>query len=157
MNIKPEVENFLGGKRALVDAITRKFRSGAPARAVARSIPTAAFSRDQVTQYLAAVALNDKAAKALREAELDSAVDVRATGIDAPREARLNIAADPAETPDYATLPTRIRTALRDFHITLDVTSDFPRGEDDKITDELVDEILLDGEPVQLVKLKPRT
>ncbi|MFJ6730544.1 hypothetical protein ACIQPQ_37240 [Streptomyces sp. NPDC091281] len=76
------------------------------------------------------------------------------TGIDAPREARLTIAADPAETPDYATLPSRIRAALRDFHLTLGLTQ---VGEHDEITDGLIDELLLDGEPVRLVKLQPRT
>ncbi|MFJ8663508.1 hypothetical protein [Streptomyces sp. NPDC093795] len=78
-----------------------------------------AFSRDQVTQYLSAVALADKARKALAETGLTFAADVSVSGIDAPREARLIPAADPAETPDYPSLHTRIRDALRDFHITL--------------------------------------
>jgi hypothetical protein len=60
------------------------------------------------------------------------------------------------ETPDYADLASRIRTAFREFHLTLDVTKDFPRGEDDEITDAFLDEVLLDGEPVQLVKATPR-
>ncbi|MFI8943145.1 hypothetical protein [Streptomyces syringium] len=151
MDIKTELDNFLGAKRALVDAITREFRAGKPAKAIARTV-VAAFSRDQVTQYLGAVALHDTARKALREAGLEL-VDVRVTGIDAPREAHLAIAADPAETPGYAGLPSRIRAALHDFHITLDL----PRGEHDEITDDLIDGFLLDGEPVRLIKLKPRT
>jgi hypothetical protein len=152
MDIRTELDNFLGEKRALVDAITREFRGGTPAKAIARSVG-AAFSRDQVTQYLAAIALHDTARKALREAGLELA-DVGVTGIDAPREARLTIAADRAETPDYATLPSRIRAALRDFHVTLDLPQ---VGEHDEITDDLIDEFLLDGEPVRLVKLQPRT
>ncbi|MGW1155993.1 hypothetical protein ACWD45_32520 [Streptomyces rubiginosohelvolus] len=151
MDIRTELDNFLGEKRALVDAITREFRSGTAAKAIARSV-SPAFSRDQVTQYLAAVALHDSARTALQEAELEL-VEVRVTGIDAPREALLTVVADRAETPDYEDLPSRIRSALRDFHITLDL----PQGEHDEITDDLVDTFLLDGDTVRLVKLKPRT
>ncbi|MCX5374920.1 hypothetical protein [Streptomyces sp. NBC_00091] len=64
---------------------------------IARTV-AAAFGRDQVTQYLAAITLNDTARKALQEAGLEL-VDVRVTNIDAPREAHLTIAAAPAETP----------------------------------------------------------
>ncbi|KNE83301.1 hypothetical protein AB0B04_19040 [Streptomyces xinghaiensis] len=151
MDIRTEVENFLGEKHALVDAITREFRAGTAAKAIARTVAPA-FSRDQVTQYLAAIALHDAARKALRESGLELA-EVSVTGIDAPREAHLRIAADPAETSDYVALPNRIRAALRDSLITLSL----PHGEHDEITDELIDELLLDGEPVRLVKLKPRT
>ena len=151
MDIRTELGNFLGEKRALIDAITREFRAGTPAKAIAREV-TSAFSRDQVTQYLAAVALHDTARKALREAGLEL-VDVSVTGIDAPREARLTLAADPAVTDDYEGFASRIRAALRDFHITLDL----PQGEHDEVTDDLIDRHLLDGEPVRLIKLKPRT
>ncbi|CAM5245062.1 hypothetical protein SCYAM73S_06924 [Streptomyces cyaneofuscatus] len=48
MDIKTELDNFLGKKRALVDAITREFRSGTPAKAIARTV-SPAFSRDQAT------------------------------------------------------------------------------------------------------------
>ncbi|MHA4816078.1 hypothetical protein ACXZ65_17175 [Streptomyces aculeolatus] len=154
--LRTEVDNFLGSKRTLIDALTRQFRDGAPAKALARAV-TPAFSRDQVTQYLSAVALHDAARKALAETGLDAAAEVRVTGIDAPREARLNIFADPAETQDYSDLPQQIRAALRDFHLTLDVTQDFPLGEDPRITEALVDEVLLDGEPARLVKATPRT
>ncbi|MFF0105031.1 hypothetical protein [Streptomyces hirsutus] len=65
----------------------------------------------------------------------------------------MTIAGDPAETPDYGSLPNRIRAALRDFHVTLDL----PQGEHDDLTDDLIDRLLLDGEPVRLIKLKPRT
>ncbi|MGW0876571.1 hypothetical protein ACWD3J_39940 [Streptomyces sp. NPDC002755] len=150
-DIKPELDNYLGAKRALVDTMARAFRSGSSAMAVWRSV-TPAFSRDQVKEYLAAVALLDAARKALKEAGLAGDVDVSVTGIDTPREARLVIAAEPAEVPDYLGLASRIRSALRDFHITLDL----PQGEHDEITDSLVDELLLDGSPVCLVKLKPR-
>ncbi|MFF1378700.1 hypothetical protein [Streptomyces sp. NPDC058308] len=156
MDIEVELKNYLGEKRALIDAITREFRNGVPAKTIALSVGRA-FSRDQVTQYLSAVALHDSARKALQEADLTHAFDVRVTGMDAPREARVQIAADPAETLDYADLPARIRKAFRDFHLTLDITKDYPRGEDDRITDALLDEVLLDGEPVRLVKATPRT
>ncbi|MEV6680638.1 hypothetical protein AB0N09_27810 [Streptomyces erythrochromogenes] len=112
-----------------------------------------AFSRDQVKEYLAAVALADSARKALGEAGLADDVDVSMTGIDAPREARLVIAAEPAEVADYRALAERIRSALRDFHITLACS----QGEDAEATEALVNELLLDGEPVRLTKLKPRT
>ncbi|GGV50611.1 hypothetical protein [Streptomyces spectabilis] len=156
MDIEVELENYLGEKRALIDAITREFRDGTPAKAIAVRV-AGAFSRDQVTQYLSAVALHDSARKALQEADLAHAFDVRVTGIDAPREARIQVAADLAETPDYADLASRARAAFRDFHLTLDVTKDLPRGEDDRITDAFLDEMLLDGEPVRLVKATPRT
>ncbi|MGW5398076.1 hypothetical protein [Streptomyces sp. NPDC003952] len=154
MGIRIELDNFLGQKRALVDAITREFRAGTPAKEVAR-MAAPAFSRDQVTQYLSAVALADKARKALEEADLAFAADVSVAGIDAPREARLTPAADPEETPDYLSLPARIRDALSDFHITLGLLQ---TGEHDEDTsDAEIDEFFLDGEPVRLIKLKPRT
>lgn len=87
------------------------------------------------------------------KAGLSSSVDVSLTRIDAPCEARVIIAADPEEIPDYSALPSRVRAALRDFHITLDL----PQGEHDEITDNLIDELLLDGEPVRLARLKPQT
>ena len=155
VDIRTELGNFLGEKRALVDAITREFRAGTPAKAIARQV-AAAFSRDQVTQYLAAVALQDAARKALREAGLDGAAGVTVTGIDPPREAHLAIGADPSEVPGYADLPARIRAALRDFHITLDLPQ-AGMAEHDAVTDELIDRLLLDGEQVRLVKLRPRT
>ncbi len=155
VDIRTELGNFLGEKRALVDAITREFRAGTPAKAIARQV-AAAFSRDQVTQYLATVALQDAARKALREAGLDGAAGVTVTGIDPPREAHLAIGADPSEVPGYADLPARIRAALRDFHITLDLPQ-ADRAEHDPVTDELIDRLLLDGEQVRLVKLRPRT
>lgn len=98
MDIRTELDNFLGEKRALVDAIAREFRAGTPAKEIARTVAPA-FSRDQVTQYLSAVALADKARKALDEAGLAFAADVLVSGIDTPREARLIPAADPEETP----------------------------------------------------------
>lgn len=155
MDIRTELGNFLGEKRALVDAITREFRDGTPAKALAREVAVA-FSRDQVTQYLAAVALQDTASKALREAGLDGAVGVTVTGIDPPREAHLAIGADPSEVPGYADLPIQIRAALRQFHITLDLPQ-ADRAEHDAVTDELIDKLLLDGEQVRLIKLRPRT
>jgi hypothetical protein len=155
VDISTELANFLGEKRALVDAITREFRRGAPAKAIAREV-AAAFSRDQVTQYLAAVALHDAARKALSEAGLDGAAGVSVTGIDPPREAQLAIAADPSEVPGYPDLPARIRAALLDFFITLDLPQ-ADRAEHDAVTGELVDLLLLAGEPVRLIKLKPRT
>ncbi|WP_157756086.1 hypothetical protein [Nocardiopsis dassonvillei] len=63
------------------------------------------------------------------------------TGIDAPRQALLAPAADPAETPGVSGLPGRVREALRDHHLTLPDTS----GEH---ASAAVDAILLDGEPV---------
>ncbi|MGZ2361486.1 hypothetical protein LRE75_33210 [Streptomyces sp. 372A] len=154
MDIRIELDNFLGEKRALVDAITREFRDGTPAKEIARMVAPA-FSRDQVTQYLSAVALADKARKALEEAGLSFAAGVSVSGIDAPREVRLTPAADPAETPDYPSLPTRIRGALRDFQITLDLLQATKHDED--ASDTEIDEFFLDGQPVRLIKLKPRT
>ncbi|MFF2226925.1 hypothetical protein ACFVV7_26825 [Streptomyces globisporus] len=154
MDIRTEVDNFLGEKRALVDAMVRAFRGGTPAKEVARSV-AAAFSRDQVTQYLSAISLHDAARKALLEADLTFAADVFVTGIDAPREARLIIAADPQETAGFASLPTRVREAFRDYHITLGLPQD---GEhEDDITDADIDQFFLDAQPVRLVKLRPRT
>ncbi|WP_159945446.1 MULTISPECIES: hypothetical protein [unclassified Nocardiopsis] len=151
-DIKPDLDNYLGARSTLIDTMTRAFRNGAPAMQVWRSVAPA-FSRDQVKQYLASVALHDAAHKASKQAGLGPSVAVSLTGIDAPREAHLSIAADPEETPGDSALAQRIRGALRDFHITLDL----PQGEHDEITDSLVDELLLDGEPVRLIKLKPLT
>lgn len=149
MDIRAEVDNFLGEKRLLVEAITREFRNGTPAKTIAREVAPA-FSRDQVTQYLAAVALCDAAGKALREAEL-IAVGVNVTGIDAPREARLSLTEDPSGEKDWRSLPGRIRAALRDFHITLALP-----GAHEVIGNDIVDQHLLGGLPVRLIKVTPR-
>ena len=150
------LKTFLGEKQLLLEALTRAHREGTEAKRLARLLAPA-FGRDQVQQYLAAIRLHDSARRALSEAGLGAHLDVYVTGIESPREARLCLAADPAETPHHADLPRKIRAALRDFHLTLDVTRDFPRGEDDRITDSFVDEVLLDGEPVRLVKAQPLT
>ncbi|MFF5265008.1 hypothetical protein ACFY4C_39330 [Actinomadura viridis] len=148
-DLRTELANYLGEKRLLVEAITREFRAGVSANAIARQV-SAAFGRDQVKQYLAAVALRDSAANALAEAGLDSVASAAVTGIDAPREAHLTVYADPSEIDDVTSLPTRIRDALRPFHITLaHAASNDPDTE--------LDTLLLDGEPVRLVRLKPRT
>ncbi len=154
MDIRTELGNFLGGKRAVVDAMTREFRGGTPAKEIARMVASA-FSRDQVTQYLSAVALHDAARKALRESDLAFAADVRVTGIDAPREAVLTLAADPEETPDFPSLLGRIRHALRDFHITIELSK--TGAYDDGATDADIDRYFFDAQPVRLVRLKPRT
>ncbi|MCX5215710.1 hypothetical protein OG689_41885 [Kitasatospora sp. NBC_00240] len=147
--IRAERANFLGAKRALVDAITREARSGTSAKEIARQAAPA-FGRDQVLQYVAAVALHDVARKALLEAGLDSAVDISVTGMDTPREARLRLYVDPGETADYAQLPERIRAALRDFQITLAPARD---GSDPAAEP---DDLLRDGEAARLIPLKPR-
>ncbi|MBT2870139.1 hypothetical protein AB0900_19155 [Streptomyces cellulosae] len=49
--------------------------------------------------------------------------------------------------PDPRSVGTK-DAALRDFHVTLDL----PQGEHDDITDDLIDRLLLDGEPVRLIK-----
>lgn len=151
-DITPELENYLGARRALIDTMTRQFRAGVPAMQVWRRVAQA-FSRDQVKQFLAAVALHDTARKALANADLGADVEVSWTGIEAPREARLIIAVDPEEITDLPSLPRRIRAALRDSHITLDL----PEGEHDEITDTLIDKLLLDGDPVRLVRAQPLT
>jgi hypothetical protein len=150
-DIKPELDNYVGAKRTLIEAMVRAFRSGDSARAISHTVASA-FSRDQVKQYLAAIALQDTARKAFTETGLDTTVGVWVTGIDAPREARLALAADPSEFADYPALPGRIREVLRDFHITLDPSQD----ENDTTTDAMVDQVLLDGEPVRLIKAHPR-
>lgn len=152
--LRTELDNFIASRNAVIDTLTREFRSGTSARALANSV-TQAFSRDQVVQYLGAITLHDSARSALKRAGLDAMADTRVTGIGAPREARLNIAVDPAETPDYTNLPGRIRTVLRDSHLTLTLPHGFPVEEDTRITDDFIDEVLLDGEPVRIVKATP--
>ncbi|MEU8779592.1 hypothetical protein [Streptomyces sp. NPDC048606] len=160
MDIRSELQielgNYTSSRNALIEIITRQFRGGTSARALAHSVAPA-FSRDQVVQYLGAVALHDSAHSALKAADLGAAVDTCVSGIDSPREARLNIAVDPAETPGYTGLPDRIRAALRDSHLTLTLTHNFPKGEDTEIADDFVDEMLLDGGLVRIVKAAPAT
>ncbi|WP_410659583.1 hypothetical protein [Amycolatopsis sp. lyj-112] len=151
VNTAAELDNFLGAKRALVEAMVRDFEAGVPATNIALAA-SGAFGRDQVKQFLNAIALHNSARKALEEAGLAPVVDTSVTGIDAPREARLFLSANPAETPSYATLPQRIRDVLRDFLITLDL----PKGEHDEVTEDLINSLLLDGEPIRLIKLEPR-
>ncbi|WP_329046725.1 hypothetical protein [Streptomyces sp. NBC_01422] len=154
--LRTELDNFTSSKNALIDAITARFRGGASARMLASSVASA-FSRDQVMQYLGAVALHDSAHNALARAGLDTAVETRVAGIDSPREASLSIAVDPVETPDYTALPGRVRAALRDSHLTLALTRNFPTGEDPRITDDFIDLVLLDGDPVRIIKATPAT
>ncbi|WP_435108060.1 hypothetical protein [Nocardiopsis synnemataformans] len=148
-NLQPDLDNYLGARRALVDAITRQLRAGAPAMGIWRSVAPA-FSRDQVKEYAAALSAHDRARKALTDAGLQPWVGVHLTGIDAPRQTLLALAADPAETPDVAGLPGRVREALRDYHLTLAATS----GEHEAAA---VDTMLLDSEPVRLVRARPLT
>jgi hypothetical protein len=142
-------DNFLGERRQLIDEMTRASRAGMAAKEIARLVAPA-FGRDQVLQFLAAVALRDSAHKALAEADLDSVVDTSVTGIDPPREARLLLSADPDETPDHALLPDRVRAALRDFHITMAPARDGGHPHADP------DDLLRDGQPVRLVRIEPR-
>lgn len=157
MDIEAELRNFLGERQLLVEAIKREFRSGTSAMEIARAVAPA-FGRDQVKQFLANVAIADSARKALAEAGLSAVVDAVVSGIDAPRQAVLAATADPAEVEEFETLPQRVREALRDFHLTLDL----PLGEEYEIPEDgelgrFVDRLLLDGESVRLVKIKPRT
>jgi hypothetical protein len=160
VDVTREVENYLGVKRTLVDAMAREFRAGAGAKALARAVAPA-FSRDQVLQYLAAVAVVDAARTGLREAGLDGVVGVWVTGIEPPREARLCLKGDPADGVDPAALPGQVRAALRDFHVTLDLPRDYPGGAGagvvaDAEAGAAVDALLADGDAVRLVRLKPR-
>lgn len=151
MDVRPEIQseldNFLGSKRALIDTITRQFRDGVPADVLARAV-TPAFCHDQITQYLSAVDLHDAARKALRESNLAFAADVRVTGIDAPREAVMILSADPKETPDLPSLLGRIRNALRDVNIALELSQ--TGVYEDGATDADIDRYFLDAGPVRL-------
>jgi hypothetical protein len=148
--LQAELINFLGEKRNLVDAI-RDLRRGVPAKAIAREV-AAAFGRDQVTQFLAALGLHDAARNVLKAVGLDAVTAVRFTGIETPREALVGLGADLVEIADLDTVATRVRSALRDILITVDL----PDGEHDEVTDEFVDELFLDGQEVRLVRLKAR-
>ncbi|WP_329431095.1 hypothetical protein OG339_48900 (plasmid) [Streptosporangium sp. NBC_01495] len=150
--MQTEIDNFLNEKRLLIEAMVRKFRNGAPAGAIATSL-WGVFEREQVMQYLEAVALQDRAGPALRKAGLDVAMGVCVTGLKAPREARLALSVDPAETPGYASLPARARAALANVHITL-----APAGSDDDDHPRAdPDDLLLDGEPVRLIDVQARS
>ncbi|WP_433717001.1 hypothetical protein ACQP2U_42435 (plasmid) [Nocardia sp. CA-084685] len=136
--------------------MTREFRSGTAARVIAREV-SPAFGRDVVMGYLAGVAIADTARKALAEAGLGAVVGVSLPRFEVvPRDATLAASADPSEVEDYPGLPWRVRAALRDFHITVGL----PRGEEcdpGEDLDSCVNRLLLEGELVRLVKVKPRT
>ncbi|WP_216917405.1 hypothetical protein [Nocardia noduli] len=154
MDLETELTNFLGERRALVDAMVREFGRGASGREIARAVAPA-FGRDVVKTFLSAVAIANSARKALTEAEMSGVVDVVLPGIDLPREARLVVASDPSETDDFANLPARVRAALRDFHITI-----APPGGAESAPEgggAGADDLLLAGEFVRLVKLRPRS
>lgn len=146
MDIKVELDNYLREKRALVDAIRREALARTPSAVIEMAVQPA-FSRDQVRQYVAAVRMREAARKILEEAGLGDAADLRVTGIDPPREVRLNLTAGP-DYPGYATLPERIREAFRNF-----ATLEPIRGHHDE--DKQVDDLLRDGEQVRLAKQKP--
>ncbi|MCP9960806.1 hypothetical protein LUX05_04400 [Streptomyces somaliensis] len=120
MDLEVEVNNFLGERKRLIEGIAREYRKGTPAQKIAAWMSArGVFSRDQVLEYLRVIKLYDTARKALAEAGLKDAVDVFASGIDAPREAWIHLAADPDQTPDYHKLPRLIRDALAPYLITL--------------------------------------
>lgn len=122
-HLQNDRDTYWGVRRALVEAITRQLRAGAPAMGVWRSVAPA-FSRDQVKECAAALTAHDRARKTL--------------------------AADPAEMPDVAGLPRRVREALRNYHLTLAATS----GEHALAT---VEAMPLDGEPARVAKARPLT
>lgn len=146
-NITFERDNYLGQKRALVDAIRRAALAGTPSAQI-ESATAPAFSRDQVRQFVAAIRFREAARRILAEAGLAEAVDLRVTGFEPPREVRLNLAADPGDYPGYEKLPDRIRDAFRNF-ATLEL---IPGHHAD---DEKVDDLLRDGEQVRLARRNP--
>ncbi|WP_420879189.1 hypothetical protein [Rhodococcus sp. (in: high G+C Gram-positive bacteria)] len=154
MDISTELSNYLAEKSRLVEAATREFRSGTSAAEIARALAPA-FSRDMVTSYLSAVARADSACTALTETGLNAVASVHMSGIDAPRESTIVVGADPAEVDDPDRLPHRVREALAPFHLTLAL----PRGEgpdEGESVDAAVDRLLLEGEPVPIVRAIPR-
>ncbi|MFJ7280713.1 hypothetical protein [Kitasatospora sp. NPDC098663] len=150
MDIKTELDNFLGEKRALVEAIVRESRRGVSAMEISRHVAPA-FGRDVVKEFLASVDRHDRARVALRQAGLDGPVAVRMPSIDKPRAAALSLDMDPLEIPDLASVPARVREALRDIHIALCL----PPRDERELTPTLTDELLLDGEEFHLAALKP--
>ncbi|WP_137725852.1 hypothetical protein [Prescottella subtropica] len=154
MDIRTELDNYLAEKRLLVEAAVREFRAGASAAEIARALAPA-FSRDIVTSYLAAIARADSARTALAETSLNVVAAVHVSGIDAPREATVSIGADPAEIDDIEALPHRIRAALAPFHLALALPRDKDPGAGET-PDEAVDRLMLEGEPVLIVRAVPR-
>ncbi|WP_043735841.1 hypothetical protein [Nocardia asiatica] len=158
MDIDTELKNYLGEKRKLIETMTDAFRHGTPANEIARRVAPA-FGRDMVKQYLGNVGMADDARDALTRADLASAVGVSVSGIDAPRQVTLAATADPTEIPDYPSLPERLRTALHPYHLTLDLPlgKDHDHPTDATDLDTTIDQLLLEGEPVRLVRTKPLT
>ncbi len=150
ISLRQDMKNYLGERAKLIEGLTQAFRDGVPAKEVARLVAPA-FSRDQVTQYLAAVAISDSALKALTEAGLAAKVSASFTGINPPREARLQLAVDPSQAADFVSLPEQARAALRDFHLTFAPVHNALYDEDADL-----DDVLRDGEEVRLVKAQPR-
>jgi hypothetical protein len=149
-DIQAILDNYLGEKQLLVRAIERAALDGEPSARIESAVARA-FSRDQVRQFVAAIRLREEARKILADAGLGAtAVSVRVTGIEPPREVRLALAADPEDSGahEYEDLPARIREALRNFAV-LEV---IPRRHGDG---EEVDDLLRDGEEVRLARQDP--
>ncbi|MFI8977187.1 hypothetical protein ACIGO9_30190 [Nocardia asteroides] len=156
MDIQTEVGNYLRERARLVDAIRREGLAGTPAVEIARGVPTAAFSRDQVKEFIACVLLADTAAKAFAQAGLAGVLTARESGIDAPRHVTATLTVDPQQLRDRPEVARQARDALRDYLLTLEL----PLGQPDPgpgEREDLIDRLLLDGAAVRLVKLKPRT
>ncbi|MFI6415294.1 hypothetical protein [Streptomyces sp. NPDC050585] len=150
MDLETEVNNFLGERKRLIEGIAREYRQGTPAQKIAALVSARrVFSRDQVLEYLRAVKMHDVAHQALADAGLKEVADVSMSGIDTPRAAYINLSADPGQTPDYEDLPRLLRVALAPYLIT------FAPPVDDEDAD--VDEKLLGGESVRLVKMRARS
>ncbi|MFE4514740.1 hypothetical protein ACFRMQ_11190 [Kitasatospora sp. NPDC056783] len=134
----PAVDNYLGARRALIDAMRADQKGGVSANDIAR-MAMAAWSRPITLDYLKTWELRDDVQTLIEQAGLKSYVDVAATGAaSGAREVRLIIVCDPVETPpeEWAGLPGRIGELLA----ASEITWAFPEGEELPLTALLDDQ-----------------
>ncbi|WP_413812727.1 hypothetical protein [Streptomyces sp. OE57] len=136
-----------GGEGQLPTGIKREIRNRTPAKQIAEG-GQQTFGRDRVLDYLLAVKLPASARKALTVAGPGWAAHVALSGIETPREARIHLSVEPAETPGLDDLPLCAREALAPFLTTL-AFSVGGHG--------AVGERLLNTGAVRLTKARPRT
>nr|BEK71531.1 hypothetical protein KPHV_87580 [Kitasatospora purpeofusca] len=143
LNTPTALQNYLGARRALLDAMRADQQAGVSANDLARMVRPA-WSRPTTLDYLKVLALRDEVRELLVQAGLKPYIDVTTpAAATEPREVRLLVACDPIETPPeiWTSLPSRIEELLTGAGLTWAFPDEEPHA---------LSALLTDGDYVQL-------
>ena len=138
LNTPAALENYLGARRALLDAMRADRQSGVSANDLARMVHSA-WSRPTTLDFLRVLELRDEVRDLLERAGLKSYLDViTPAAATEPREVRLLVACDPLETPHeiWTSLPARIEELLAGAEVAWAFPGGEPLGLSALLTDE---------------------